>query len=102
MSDDKAKRDAMNRDLLQVGDDLADMAYLASGDRSIDPSVCIVNVEDYPDVNWQTDDGKEEFSRIGFNIAWRDSSKWHIVFCCGGEEVGEIIVRRGFDDHDMQ
>jgi len=62
-----------------------------------DPSIFIINVEDYPHIDWRSDDGQEALGAIAAHHHVRNPHKWHFKFQCDGKEVGEMIFTGGFD-----
>lgn len=62
-----------------------------------DSSVAIVNIEDLPDIDWKTDDGKDELSGVAYRLHYDHPDRWHIVFHEKGVKIGEMILRRMFD-----
>jgi hypothetical protein len=65
-----------------------------------DPSVMIINVEDYPDIDPDTEEGKEQLGGIGFWAASQHPNKWHFLFFRKGEQIGQMVVRRVFEEKD--
>jgi hypothetical protein len=55
-----------------------------------------INIEDYPGINPDTDDGKEELSALAFELA-QGRTPVHFVFRRHGEEIGQAIIRSPFD-----
>ena len=63
----------------------------------IDPSVMIINVEDYPGLDPATDEGKEQLSAIGFAASRDNPGKCHFRFKHKGEQIGQMITRNVFE-----
>jgi hypothetical protein len=63
----------------------------------IDPSVMIINVEDYPGLDPTTDEGKEQLSAIGFQASYNNPGKCHFLFKHKGEQIGQMITRNVFE-----
>lgn len=59
----------------------------------IDPSKVIVDVEDYPHIDWTTADGKEQLSAVAIWFMHAHPDKWHVVFQEKGETIGEMIMQ---------
>jgi hypothetical protein len=57
----------------------------------IDPSVMVINVEDYPDIDPNTVEGKDQLSSIAFSL--HTPNKYHFLFHYKGEQIGEMIIR---------
>ena len=57
----------------------------------------IVNLDDYPDIDPNTDEGKEEISHLGFHLS-HGRTPVHFVFMHKGKEIGEMFVRSPFLD----
>lgn len=55
-----------------------------------------INVEDHPDIDPSTDEGKEELAAVAFHLS-RGRSSAHFVFRRKGEEIGEIFLKSPFD-----
>jgi hypothetical protein len=51
-----------------------------------------IDVENYPDIDPDTDDGKDELSSLAFELAL-GRTPIHFVFRRRGEEIGQMIVR---------
>ena len=68
----------------------------------IDPSVMIINVEDYPGLNPTTQDGKDQLSAIGFQASHDHPGKNHFLFMHKGEQIGQMITRSMFKIVDGQ
>jgi len=68
----------------------------------IDPSVMIINVEDYPGLDPTTQDGKDELSAIGFQASYDHPGKNHFLFMHKGEQIGQMITRSMFKVVDGQ
>lgn len=59
----------------------------------------VINVEDYPNIDVDTQDGREELATIAAGIAFsHGSTPMHFVFRRGGEEIGEMILKSPFKD----
>jgi hypothetical protein len=63
-----------------------------------DPSVMVINVEDYPGLDPSTKEGKEQLSGIAFAASHANPDKWHFLFKHKGEQIGEMIVRQMLDE----
>src|SRR6516164_8788554 len=68
----------------------------------IDPSVMIINVEDYPGLDPTTQDGKDQLSAIGFQASHDHPGKNHFLFMHKGEQIGQMITRSMFKIVDGQ
>lgn len=55
---------------------------------------CTIAVEDYPDIDADTADGKEEFGALAVEMSRRDPILTHFVFTRAGEMIGEIYVTK--------
>jgi hypothetical protein len=62
----------------------------------LDPSMMIINVEDYPGLDPNTDEGKEQLSAIGFQASYANPDKCHFIFKHKGEQIGQMITRSLF------
>ena len=67
-----------------------------------DPSVMIINVEDYPGLDPTTQDGKDQLSAIGFQASYDHPGKSHFLFMHKGEQIGQMITRSVFKIVDGQ
>jgi hypothetical protein len=56
------------------------------------PMVARINTADYPDIDWTTEDGKEELSALGFWAGRQYPLLCHIIFMCGDDEIGELMI----------
>jgi len=65
--------------------------------RPDDPSVMVINVEDYPGLDPSTEEGKDQLSSIGFASASANPGKCHFLFKHKGEQIGQMIVRTMMD-----
>ena len=57
-----------------------------------------IQVEDYPDIDPSTEDGKEQFTLLACDMSWRDPALTYFVFKRGGEVIGEMYIRDGLDE----
>ena len=59
----------------------------------------IINVEDYPDIDTTTEDGRDELCALAASMA-RGHMPVHYVFMRGGKFLGEMICTDMFADND--
>jgi hypothetical protein len=57
-----------------------------------------IQVEDYPDIDPSTEDGKEQFTLLVCDMSRRDPALTYFVFKRGGEVIGEMYVTDGLDE----
>jgi hypothetical protein len=57
-----------------------------------------IQVEDYPDIDPGTEEGKERFWLVASEMSMRDPALAYFVFKRGGEVIGEIYIRDGLDE----
>jgi hypothetical protein len=50
-----------------------------------------IHCEDFPYIDPETEDGKEEFGAIAFWVHRRYPAIVHVVFKRGGEKIGEML-----------
>jgi hypothetical protein len=65
--------------------------------RPDDPSVMVINVEDYPGLDPSTEEGKDQLSSIGFANSHTHPDKRHFLFKHKGKQIGQMIVRAMMD-----
>jgi hypothetical protein len=51
----------------------------------------ILNVEDFPDIDPWTEDGREEFTLIAHRTHREFPNLVHFIFKLGGEKIGEVM-----------
>jgi hypothetical protein len=56
-----------------------------------------INVQDYPHINPDTEEGKEELGQLAFRLS-QGRTPIHFVFLSHGEEIGEMYIRAPFLD----
>jgi hypothetical protein len=63
-----------------------------------DPSVMVINVEDYPGLDPSTEAGKDQLSSIATVAAHTNPGKQHFLFKHKGEQIGQMIMRGILDE----
>jgi hypothetical protein len=57
-----------------------------------------IQVEDYPDIDPNTEDGKEQFTLLASEMSMRNPALTYFVFKRGSEVIGEMYITDGLDE----
>jgi hypothetical protein len=56
-----------------------------------DPTVAILRIEDFPDIDVDTEDGREVITYYAFTLLSRNSKFFRVLIMRGGEQIAEIL-----------
>lgn len=66
---------------------------------SIDSSLAMLKLEDFPEIDADSEDGRDEMNHYATMVFWHCPDIRHVQIKRGGETIGEMIIPPTKDDH---